>query len=202
MSALLPTIYLIRHGETEWSREGKHTGTTDLPLVHHGEVMADALREWLAPLSFELVLTSPMRRARETCERAGLGENAVVCADLSEWDYGDYEGRTSGEIRQQAPGWNVYRDGSPGGETPAQVARRADYLIACLHKKRGNIALFSHGQFGCALAARSIGLAVVAGQHFALDAGSVSILGPKPGHPEMAAIILWNGGPSAQPIRR
>ncbi len=201
MSAILPTVYLIRHGETEWSRDGRHTGTTDLPLTAAGKVMAHALNAWLSGISFGLVLTSPMRRARDTCDLAGLGAGAEVTQHLAEWDYGEYEGRSSDKIRQEAPGWNVFRDGCPGGETPADVSQRADRLIAGLFAVHGNIALFSHGQFGCALAARWIGLAIVEGQHFALDAGAVSILGPKPGHPEVAAIDQWNGGPLARPDR-
>ncbi|MBA3897862.1 MAG: histidine phosphatase family protein [Sphingomonadaceae bacterium] len=201
MNAILPTVYLVRHGETEWSRDGRHTGTTDLPLTAAGEVMAHALKAWFADVSFALVMTSPMRRARETCELAGLAGHAGVSADLSEWDYGDYEGRSSDDIRTEIPTWNVFRDGCPGGETPAEVSQRADRLIDRLLAVEGNIALFSHGQFSCALAARWIGLAIVEGQHFALDVGSVSILGSKPAHPLLPVICQWNGGPSARPDR-
>ncbi|MEO6152335.1 MAG: histidine phosphatase family protein [Croceibacterium sp.] len=201
MSTALPTLYLVRHGETRWSLDGRHTGTTDLALTHDGETMARGLEAWFAGLAFNMVLTSPMRRARDTCELAGLGRSAVISDDLSEWDYGDYEGRTSSEIRTKEPGWNVFRDGCPGGETPAQVTQRTDRLIAELLVVGGNIALFSHGQFGCALAARWIGLAIVEGQHFTLATGSVSVLGPKPRHPHLAVIDKWNGGPSSQRAR-
>lgn len=189
-------MYLIRHGETEWSRAGRHTGRTDLPLTEHGVAMASRLRPYFADTRFALVLASPMQRARETCALAGLSAQAEISADLSEWDYGDYEGRSSADIRLEAPGWNVFSDGCPGGETPAQVSQRADRLIADVLARRGNVALFSHGQFGCALAARWIGLAILEGQHFALDAASVSVLGPKPGHPHVPVIGQWNVVPS------
>lgn len=198
MIRALPTIYLVRHGETEWSLSARHTGTTDLPLTQHGETMATALAPWFASLTFTAVLTSPMARARETCRLAGLGENAATCADLAEWDYGDYEGRSSSDIRTGAPGWNVFRDGCPGGESPTQVKHRVDRLIARTLTVGGNIALFTHGQFGCAFAARWIGLRVVKGEHFTLAAGSVSVLGPKPGHPAVPVIDQWNGSRSAQ----
>ncbi|WNJ93524.1 histidine phosphatase family protein [Bosea sp. 685] len=195
MKPTLPRLYLIRHGETEWSRSGRHTGRTDLPLTEQGTVMARRLRPYLANTPFELVLTSPLLRARDTCMLAGLGEQARISADLSEWDYGDYEGRSSDDICKEAPGWNIFRDGCPNGETPAQVAERADRLIAGILALEGNIALFSHGHFGCALAVRWIGLAILEGQHFALDPASVSVLGPKPGHPQIPVIAKWNAGP-------
>ncbi|WP_370713806.1 histidine phosphatase family protein [Sphingomonas sp. IW22] len=188
----MPTLFLVRHGETEWSRNGRHTGKTDLALTQAGRDQASALKLRMARGSFDHVLTSPMRRARETCTLAGLGVGASVDGDLSEWDYGAYEGRTSRDIRAEAPGWSVFEDGCPGGESPSQVSDRADRVIAGLKAGGGRIALFSHGQFGCALAARWIGLDVVASQHFALAAGSLSILGPKPGHPRIPAIIGWN----------
>lgn len=195
MKAALPRLHLIRHGETEWSLSGRHTGTTDLPLTEHGAAIARGLKPYLAKTHFALVLTSPRLRARDTCMLAGLGERAQVSADLSEWDYGDYEGRTSGDIHKETPGWEIFRDGCPNGETPAQVAERADRLIAGLLALEGNIALFSHGHFGCVLAVRWIGLASGEGQHFALDPASVSVLGPKPGHPEVAVIASWNTMP-------
>ena len=199
---MLPTLYLIRHGETKWSREGRHTGITDLALTIRGEAMARDLAQWLAEVPFAQVLTSPMARAVQTCELAGLGVRAEVAADLSEWNYGDYEGRSSADIGREAPGWNVFRDGCPNGEMPDEVSARADRLIARLLAVNGNVALFSHGQFGCALAARWIGLAVIEGQHFALDAASVSILGPKPGHPMTPVISQWNNMPSTRFHRR
>lgn len=185
-------MYLIRHGETEWSRSGRHTGKTDLPLTEAGERMACGLKPDLAAIRFALVLTSPLQRARETCALAGLGDNAAIMPELSEWDYGDYEGRSSADICKEAPGWNVFRDGCPGGESPPQVAERADRIVAGALAMEGNIAVFSHGQFGCALAARWIGLPILDGQHFALDPASVSVLGPKPGHPRIPVIERWN----------
>ncbi|MEO6091713.1 MAG: histidine phosphatase family protein [Novosphingobium sp.] len=192
----LPRLYLIRHGETEWSRSGLHTGRTDLPLTEHGVVSARLLRRYFADTPFTLVLTSPLQRARETCALAGLDTYARISAGLSEWDYGEYEGRSSDDIHMEAPGWNVFRDGCPGGETPAQVAERADRIIAGALALEGNIALFSHGHFGCALAARWIGLPILEGQHFTLDPASVSVLGPKPGHPQVRVIESWNNRPA------
>ncbi|MGC2224456.1 MAG: histidine phosphatase family protein, partial [Methylocella sp.] len=161
-------LYFIRHGETAWSLTGQHTGVTDVPLTAHGEEEARELEPFLRKIKFARVLTSPRQRARRTCELAGFGASAAIEPDLSEWDYGDYEGRRSVDIRKERPDWNVFRDGCPGGETPAQVSDRADRLIAHLRALDGNVALFSHGQFGCVLAARWIGLPVLEGQHFAL----------------------------------
>jgi broad specificity phosphatase PhoE len=192
MTRMLPRLVLIRHGETEWSLSGRHTGTTDLPLTVEGKTMARNLWPHFRDMPFALVLSSPLQRARQTCDLAGLGERAEIAPDLSEWDYGDYEGLSTADIRLQEPGWNVFSDGCPGGESPAQVSQRADRVIAAALEKEGNIALFSHGQFGCALAARWIGLTILQGQHFALNAASVSVLGPKPGHPDIPVIEQWN----------
>lgn len=185
-------LYLIRHGETEWSLSGRHTGRTDLPLTARGEDEARELAQRLREIRFAHVLTSPLERARRTCELTGLGAAAAIDADLAEWDYGDYEGQRSVDIRKQRAGWNVFRDGCPGGEMPAQVSGRADRLIAHLRALDGNVALFSHGQFGCVLAARWIGLPLLDAQHFALGTASLSILGFDPHHPEVAVIALWN----------
>lgn len=199
MTAALPRLILIRHGETAWSRVGgKHTGSTDLALTQQGEESARQLLPHFADIAFTRVLTSPMQRAHQTCALAGLGAQAQVSFDLSEWDYGEYEGRSTADIHRDAPGWNLYRDGCPGGESPAQVSDRADLLIADMLVLKGNIALFSHGQFCCALAARWIGLAVIEGQHLALDPASVSVLGPKPGHPGVPVITRWNTRVSQQ----
>lgn len=194
----LPSLYLVRHGETAWSLSGRHTGRTDLPLTIQGEAMAAALKPWLAPVAFTAVLTSPLLRARRTCALAGFAEREETSNDLREWDYGTYEGRASSDIRREAPGWNLFRDGCPDGESPSAVALRADSLIDRLRGAKGPVALFSHGQFGCVLAVRWIGLAIAEGQHFALDPGSVSILASRPGHPDTPAIILWNAGPAAR----
>ena len=188
-------IYFIRHGETKWSLSGRHTGRTDLPLTPHGEEQARELGERLRTLTLTQVLTSPRKRTRQTFDLARLVPPAEIDQDLSEWDYGDYEGLTTAQIRAQRSEWNVYRDGCPGGETSAQVSDRADRVIARLAAKDGNIALFSHGQFGCVLAARWIGLPVTEGQHFSLGPASVNILGYNPGHPEIPVIVRLNGTP-------
>jgi probable phosphoglycerate mutase len=191
-----PKLYFIRHGETAWSLSGQHTGRTDLPLTETGEVQAIALRPWLQSVEFTHVLTSPLHRARRTCVLSGLGAAAVVEPDLAEWNYGEYEGKLTSEIRRQRPGWNAFRDGCPGGETPNQVSDRADRLIRRLCSLKGNIALFSHGEFAGALATRWIGLPVAEGPHFCLDTGSLSILAHNPGHPDVRAFALWNAIPA------
>lgn len=185
-------IFLIRHGETQWSLTGQHTGRTDIPLTAHGETQARELAPKFRDIKFSHVLTSPRQRARQTCDLAGLGSLAVIEPDLAEWDYGDYEGLRSVDINKQRVGWNLFNDGCPHGEMPMQVSDRADGLIAKLRGLDGNIALFSHGQFGCVLAARWIGLPLIEAQHFMLDAASFSVLGYNPHHPEVAVINLWN----------
>ena len=187
-----PRLFLIRHGETEWSLSGRHTGISDVALTENGEAQARRLRPLLEPISFAHVLTSPRQRARQTCALTGLAHAAEIDPDLAEWDYGAYEGITTDEIRKAAPGWNIFRDGCPGGETADAVSARADTLIARLRTLGGDIALFSHGQFGCVVGARWIGLAVIEAQHFALDTASLSILGAKPGHPKVSVITRWN----------
>ena len=188
-------LYYIRHGETEWSLSGKHTGRSDIPLTAHGEAQARALSSSLQEVQFMRVLTSPRQRARRTCELAGLGSTAEIDADLAEWDYGDYEGQRSVDICRARSGWNVFRDGCPGGESPVLISERADRLISRLCALQGNVALFSHGQFGSAFAARWIGLPVSEGQHFMLGPASLSILGHEPGHPDVRVIALWNFTP-------
>ena len=147
-------LYLIRHGETEWALSGQHTGRTDIPLTANGEDEARELGRHLRDIRFAHVLTSPLKRARQTCELVGLDKVAEIEPDLAEWDYGDYEGKRSVDIRKGRPDWNVFRDGCPHGEMPAQVSERADRLIARLRTLDGKVALFSHGQFGGVLAAR------------------------------------------------
>ena len=192
-------ICLVRHGETAWSLTGQHTGLTDLGLTAHGEVESRALAPRLRGLAFTQVLVSPRLRARQTCELAGLGTASAIEPDLSEWVYGHYEGLRSADIRKDTPDWNIWRDGCPGGESPADVSARADRLIASLCELQGTVALFTHGQFGAALAARWIGLMLVEGQHFALNTGSVSLLGIDPRHADRRIIELWNEVPRAQP---
>lgn len=189
-------VCLVRHGETAWSLSGQHTGKTELGLTAHGEEQSTALAPRLRTLAFTQVLVSPRLRARQTCDLAGLGAASEVEPDLAEWDYGCYEGLRTAEIRQENPGWDIWRDGCPGGESTAEVSARADRLIARLFtmegRMQGTVALFSHGQFGAALAARWIGLALLEGQHFALHAASVSLLGIDAHHPSRRIIELWN----------
>jgi probable phosphoglycerate mutase len=192
-------LYLIRHGETEWSLSSRHTGRTDIPLTVQGEQDARRLGEWLRDLRFSQVFASPRQRARRTCELARLGPVAKIEPDLAEWDYGDYEGQRSVNIRKGRPDWNLFRDGCPRGEMPAQVSDRADRLIAHLRALDGNVALFSHGHFGCVLAARWIGLSVIEGQHFLLGTASLSILGYEPNHAEVPVIALWNAASGTAP---
>jgi broad specificity phosphatase PhoE len=189
-------VYLIRHAETAWSLTGQHTGVTDIPLTEHGEDEARALSPLLKDIHFAAVLTSPRQRARRTCALAGLESNTESDQNLTEWDYGDYEGQRTAEIRKGRPNWNVYRDGCPHGETPAQASDRADRLIAHLNSIDGNVALFSHGQFGCVLAARWTGLTVLEAQHFILGPATMSILSYNPNHPDVPVIALWNATPA------
>jgi broad specificity phosphatase PhoE len=173
-------LYLVRHGETEWSLSGRHTGRTDLPLTAKGEQKARMLGERLRTVPFLRVLSSPRQRARQTCALAALTLETEIEPDLAEWDYGDYEGLYSTDIRKGRPGWNLFRDGCPHGEMPAQVSDRADRLVARLRALDGNVALFSHGHFGSVMAVRWIGLPVVEGQHFLLGTASLTILGYEP----------------------
>jgi probable phosphoglycerate mutase len=188
-------LYLIRHGETEWSLSGQHTGRTDIPLTAHGEDEARRLAPELKGVDFSVALCSPRQRAHRTCELAGLGALAKVEPDLAEWDYGDYEGLRSSDIAKQRPGWNVFVDGGPNGESPDDVSARADRLISRLETLDGNVALFSHGHFSRVLTSRWLGFPVVAGQCFMLDTGTLSILRSDPRHPELHVIALWNAPP-------
>jgi broad specificity phosphatase PhoE len=185
-------LFLIRHGETEWALTGQHTGRTDLALTARGEAQAIELGQQLQGIEFSKILSSPLMRARQTCERVAPHRAFACDPDLAEWDYGDYEGMTSADIRQQQPGWDVFKDGCPHGESPTQVTARADRLIAELPKETGNVALFSHGQFGAALAARWVELALVDARHLSLDVASISVLSFDPNHPEVPVIALWN----------
>jgi len=196
---MLHRVFLARHGETEWSRSGRHTGRTDIALSEQGELNAGLLAGPMAGVHFGRVLTSPRRRARRTCELAGLGAAAEVEPDLAEWDYGDYEGLTSAEILSGNPGWRLFRDGCPGGESPAQVCARADRLIERLRAMEGEVALFSHGHFGRALAARWIGLPVGDGERLLLDTASLGILAFEHADREAPVLALWNARPSATP---
>jgi probable phosphoglycerate mutase len=187
----LPLVVLARHGQTAWSLSGQHTGLTDLALTATGQANARQLAPRLQGLGFERVLCSPLQRARRTCELAGYGARAEIDARLLEWDYGDYEGRTSAEVHARRPGWSLFRDGCPGGESPAQVAARADSLIATLRSGAGHALLFSSGHFLRLLAARWLGRPAADGAHFMLDTASVSALGYE--HTRQQPVIrLWN----------
>jgi probable phosphoglycerate mutase len=186
-------IWLIRHGETEWSLSGAHTGRTDLPLTEAGEDTARAVGDELAGHEFALVLTSPLRRARRTCELAGYADQAQIDPSLSEWDYGDYEGRTTEQIRAERPGWQIFRDGVEGGETINQVAARAfdviDRVIQTQSQTSGDVALFAHGHILRILTACYLGLPPEDGKMFVLGTGAISLLGYE--H-ESRAILRWN----------
>jgi len=189
---MLTRLYLIRHGETEWSLSGQHTSHTDIPLTAHGEDEARVLAQRLRDVPFDHVLTSPRQRARLTCELAGLGSAAGIEPDLMEWDYGDYEGRTPSAIHADRPAWNLFRDGAPNGESPSQISLRVDRLMAHLRKLDGSIAIFTHGHLGRVLAARWIGLSVEQAQHFLLSTASLGILSYEHGRIDQPAIELWN----------
>jgi broad specificity phosphatase PhoE len=181
-------IVLVRHGETEWSKTGQHTGTTDIDLTTAGRQQAHQLGGLLAPHRFASVLTSPLRRASETSRLAGHA-NAQVRDDLVEWDYGTYEGRTTADIRAERPGWSLWHDGAPAGETADDVGRRADRIIAELLSATGDVAIFSHGHLLRVLAARWIGLPPEAGALLSLHTASTSVLGHER---ETPVIVSWN----------
>jgi broad specificity phosphatase PhoE len=191
MSETLPVVYLARHGETAWSLSGQHTGRTDLPLTERGERNARSLGARLRGLTFAKVFTSPLQRASRTCALAGFGNVAEVDPDLVEWDYGQYEGRRSDEIRQQRPDWQLFRDGGPGGETPQQVGARADRVIRRLRAIPGDVLLFSSGHVLRVLVARWLGLEPAAGRFFLLSTASLSALGYEHNLTE-PVIRFWN----------
>jgi broad specificity phosphatase PhoE len=190
-----PEVVLVRHGETLWSRNGQHTGCTDIPLTDEGRRQSERLGDSLRGRRFALVLTSPLQRAAETCRLAGLGDVALLREELMEWDYGAYEGRTTPEIRAEVPGWSLWRDGVPGGETAADVGRRVDRVIAEIGAVDGDVVLFAHGHVLRVLAARWLGLPPTEGRLFALDPATISILGYER---ETPVIRRWNEPPSAR----
>jgi probable phosphoglycerate mutase len=189
MSPRSQEVVLVRHGETEWSRAGKHTGRTDIPLTERGRQEAQALAVELQGRRFALVLTSPLARAAETCRLARLGDVAEAREELMEWDYGAYEGRETIDIRKDRPGWTLWRDGVPEGETIAQVQARVDRVIAELRSVAGDAAVFAHGHLLRVLAARWLGLEPAAGRLFALDPATISILGYER---ETPVVRMWN----------
>jgi probable phosphoglycerate mutase len=191
MSQPTPCIYLVRHGETAWTKSRQHTGLTDLPLTEVGERDARHLGVRLKPLQVAQVFTSPLQRARRTCELAGFGQAAVDDPDLVEWNYGDYEGLTTARIREQQSDWKLFRDGCPGGESPAQVGARADRVIARLRALDADAIVFSSGHIMRVLGARWLGLEPSAGRYFALGTTTLSILGYEHDRTE-PVIKLWN----------
>ena len=184
-------VWLVRHGATQWSRSGRHTGRTDVPLLPEGEAQARAVGRWLAQLVPDpaLVLTSPLSRAADTCRLAGYETRVEPCDDLVEWDYGEYEGRTTDDIRIQRPSWTLWADGVPGGETASDVGRRADRVVERTLAAGGDVLVFSHGHFLRVLGARWVGLPPAGGRVLALGAGAVSVLGWER---ETAVLSRWN----------
>jgi probable phosphoglycerate mutase len=191
MSQKLPEVYLARHGETAWSLSGQHTGLTDLPLTERGERNARRLAERLRGLTFSSVFTSPLARAKKTCELAGFGTVAEVMPELVEWDYGEYEGLTTKDIRAMRPDWHLFRDGCLGGESPSQVGERADRVVNKVRALAGNVLLFSSAHFLRVLAARWLGLPPEAGRYVVLSVASVSVVGYEHDLSE-PVIRLWN----------
>jgi probable phosphoglycerate mutase len=191
MNQIQPVVYLARHGETAWSVSGQHTGLTDIPLTKRGEQNARRLGERLKGILFAKIFTSPLKRVRRTCELAGYGRLAEVDPDLAEWDYGDYEGLTTAEIRKTVSDWQLFRDGCPGGEQPADVAARADRVIARVRAVRCAVLVFSSGHFLRVLAARWIGLEAAAGRLLLLDTAALSAVGYEHGL-DTPVIRLWN----------
>ena len=196
MSSPLPVVYLARHGETAWSRSGQHTGATDLPLTARGERDARALGDRLRGVAFAHVLTSPLQRASTTCALAGFGGVAVADADLVEWNYGEYEGLRTPEILARRPGWNLFRDGCPGGEAAADVGARADRVVARIRLVAGNVLLFSSAHVLRVLAARWLGLPPQDARCFVLGTASVSSLGYEHNANE-PVIRSWNDAAAA-----
>jgi probable phosphoglycerate mutase len=193
MSQQLPQVFIARHGETEWSLSGQHTGLTDLPLTPRGERNARALCARLAGIAFDHVFTSPLQRARRTCELAGFGARAVIDNDLVEWNYGQYEGRTTADIHKERPGWEIFRDGCPGGESVAEITARADRVVNRLRQLGGKVLLFSSAHFLRVFAPRWCGLDATFGKYLHLDTATVSVVGYNHNLNE-PAICLWNDG--------
>jgi probable phosphoglycerate mutase len=192
----LPRLFLVRHGDTEWTDTRRHTGRTDIPLNRRGEERAAALGAMLRRETFARVFTSPLLRARRTCELAGFGERCEVNADLVEWDYGQYEGLTTAEIRTRRPDWNLFRDGAPGGESREDVARRAERFLQKVRQIEGDVAAFSSGHTIRMIAARWLGLAPIDARLFFTATAGVGILGYEHDRDE-PVVLLWNDVPPA-----
>lgn len=189
MAERLPEVVLVRHGETEWSRTGQHTGLTDIPLTTVGRRQAERLGARLEAWSFARVLSSPLQRSRETARLAGLGTAVELVPALREWDYGRYEGRTTADIRTERPGWSLWRDGTPGGERAEEVAARVEEVVSALRHRPGDVAVFAHGHVLRVLTARWLGLAPSEGRLFALGTATVSVLGYER---ETPVVLRWN----------
>jgi len=183
------SVCLIRHGETEWSLNGRHTGTTDVPLTENGRNVARLWKPVASQQTFALVMTSPLQRARETCELTGLGQRAEVDNDLREWNYGEYEGLTAKQIVEQRPSWMIFTDGCPSGESPDEVQARIDRVIKKVRAVEGDVALFAHGHFLRSFGARWLGLRAEEGRFFLLDPATVSVVSYYRGIP---AVKRWN----------
>jgi broad specificity phosphatase PhoE len=192
MSTDLPKLYLARHGDTVWTETGRHTGRTDVPLDERGEVHARQLGTWLRGFSFTRVFTSPLVRASQTCALAGFGAGAEVDPDLVEWDYGRFEGRTTSDILKERPGWELFRDGCPGGESPGDVAARADRFLARVRDLGGDVLAFSSGHMIRMIAARWCGLPPAAGRVFFCRPASVGVLGFEHDRSDQPILRLWN----------
>jgi probable phosphoglycerate mutase len=191
MHASLPEVYLARHGETAWTLTGKHTGRTDIPLTARGEHNAMSLRQRLNGVTFAEVFVSPLGRARRTCALAGFGDTGKIVADLQEWDYGDYEGRRTADIRRERPDWDLFRDGCPGGESPAEVGVRADRVVQKARAIDGDVLVFSSGHILRVVGARWLGLEPGAARYFFLRTASLSALGYE--HDRSRPVIqLWD----------
>ena len=183
-------IILVRHGETEWSLSGQHTSHTDIPLTEHGREQARQAARALAGVGFSLVLCSPLLRARETCRLVGFEQAAEPCDDLHEWDYGDYEGSTSAELHNRWPDWDLWRDGCPGGESPAQVGDRVGRVLARVASVDAEVLCVAHGHVLRVLAARWLGMDVAAGAHFALATAGLGVLGHE--HETTPVLSRWS----------
>jgi broad specificity phosphatase PhoE len=194
MASVLPRLFLARHGDTAWTDSHQHTGRTDLPLNERGEEHARELGKRLQQFTFALVFTSPLQRASRTCALAGFGSSAEVDGNLIEWDYGRFEGKETGDVLKERPGWELYRDGCPDGESPGDVAARADRFIARAHGFAGNVLAFSSGHIIRMIAARWLGLPPAAGRFFFCDPASVGVLGFEHNRRDQPVIRLWNFG--------
>ena len=191
-------IFVVRHGETEWSLTRRHTGRTDIPLEPEGESQAIAVGKRLAGHPYSLVLTSPLERARRTCQLAGFGDVAVVCDELAEWDYGEMEGRTTDQIRKDSPGWVIWTDGVVGGESLEQVRRRADDVVAMVRAQPGDVLAFAHAHILRVIAARWVGLEPDYGASLVLGPATISVLGWER---EVPVVVRWNDG-AGDPLTR